>query len=137
MFIEKSDLTRNIHLEYLDEITRGDDLIVNASIDAAIIEIKGYLIARYDVTSIFSQTGTNRNALLVEFASDIAIYNLVDIDRPGINMEDRRARYKRAIDWLKQVNSGDINTNLPLLPDNEVPVNRIAFGSNKKRNNHY
>lgn len=134
-YITKEDITKSLHAEYLDEITRGDDLIINASIDASIIEMKGYLLARYDVASIFSKSGDNRNALLVEFCVDIAIYNIIDIDRPGIIMEDRRERYKRAIDWLKQVNNGNINTDLPFI--SIETKNKISYGSNLKRKSHY
>ncbi len=136
-FIDKTDITKSLHLEYLDEITRNDDLIVNANIDAAEAEMKAYLANIYDVVAIFSKTGSYRNALLVEFNVDIAIYNLVDIDRPGIDMEDRRARYKRAIDWLKQVRDGNLSADLPLLENDEEKKHPVQWGSKPKRNNHY
>lgn len=136
-FIDKTDIIKALHGEYLDEITRNDELIIKAGIDAAISEMKAYLANIYDVQLIFSATGNNRNALLVEFAVDIAIYNIVEIDRPGIDMEDRRARYKRAIDWLKQVRDGNLNADLPLLDNTEENKNPILYGSLSKRKNHY
>lgn len=136
-FISKDDIIKSLHLEYLDEITRSDDTIVEVNINAAEAEMKGYLSGIYDTDYIFSRTGSDRNALLVEFNVDIAIYNLVDIDRPGIDMEDRYRRYKRAIDWLKAVMEGKINADLPKLEEDEEKQQGVIYGSRQKRGNHY
>lgn len=136
-FIEKADLTKEIRLEELNAITRNDDTIIDYGIDAAISEIKGYLANNYNVSSIFSQTGSNRHGLLVNFAIDITIYIIVATALPGQDLEDRRARYKRAIDWLKGVAKGEIATDLPeLVSDDSVSI-RGAVGEHFKRNNYY
>ena len=136
-FITKDDIIKALHGEYLEEITRGDDLIVDANIDAAIEEMGGYLSGIYDIDVVFAQTGANRNSLLVQFGADIAIFNIVEVDRPGIDMEDRTLRYKRAIAWLKEVMKGNINAKLPKLEEDEDKQEKVIFGSRPKRNNHY
>ncbi len=138
MFITKDDLYRAIRQEELEQITRGDDTMIQYAIDVAQKEIRSYLADRYDVDTIFAQTGQLRHTLLLNFAVDIAIYILVAVALPGQSLEDRRARYKRAIDWLKQVRIGSIPTDLPVLPINEqnkTPVGKLH--ANPKRNNYY
>ncbi len=137
-FISKTDLTKNIRLEELDQITREDDTIIAFGIDAAIAELRGYLAKAYNVSSIFSQTGTARHALLVNFAIDISIYIIISTALPGQDIEDRRARYKRAIDWCKGVQKGEIATDLPELEVTAAnTTSRGAFGEHVKRNNNF
>jgi phage gp36-like protein len=138
MFVEKTDLIKEIRLEELNQITRNDDTLITYSCDVAISEMKSYLYPTYNVNSIFSATGTSRHPLLLNFGIDIAIYILVATALPGQDLEDRRARYKRAIDWLKGVNKGDISTDLPVgdlvSPNN---IKKGAVGEHKKRNNYF
>lgn len=136
MFIEITDVTKQIRAEELTAITRGDDTLVYYGIDAAVAEAKSYLSKLFDTDKIFNQTGSSRNALLVNFIVDIAIYIIVSTALPGQDLEDRRARYKRAIDWLKQVKTGDISSDLPQLT-NEIANSRGAIGTHTKRNNYF
>jgi len=136
-FINDTDLQREIRAEEITQITRGDDTIAPFAIDAAIAEMKGYLSKFYNVDSIFSQTGTSRNTLLVNFAIDIAIYIIISTAPPGQNTEDRRARYKRAIDWLKGVSKGEIDTDLPVIIVTDSVNKRGAVGEHIKRNNNF
>jgi phage gp36-like protein len=136
-FIEKTDLQKEIRLEELNQITRNDETIVAYAIDSAISEMKGYLSKYYNVTSIFSKTGTQRHNLLINFSIDIAIYIIVSNALPGQDLEDRRARYKRAIDWLKGVQKGEISTDLPEIESTESVDKRGAVGEHTKRNNYF
>jgi phage gp36-like protein len=136
MFIDKTDIIKEIRTEELDVISRYDDTLVQFGIDAAIAEMKSYLARLFLVDLIFSQTGSNRHPLLVNFAVDIAIYVMVSTAQPGQDLEDRRARYKRAIDWLKQVKSGEITSDLPPVTDNGLTI-RGKVGEHTKRNNYY
>lgn len=134
-FLSKQDFDSRIYAEILDAITRNDDTIVDVMIDVAISEMKGYLSARYDTDAIFSQSGSNRHPVILEFAKDIALYHLHSIHDPAKIPEIRVDRYKRAIEWLKEVNAGHINPDLPLSQDQKKDY--VAFGSNPKRQNHY
>ena len=137
MFIEKSDLKGSIRLEYIDQISREDETIVTGAIASSIIEMKGYLSSRFNVDSIFSQDGENRDQLLIALLSDMVIYELIDIIPAGIDIDDRRARYKRAITWLEDVQAGTINADLPKLVDDEnnPTTNKVEYSSNPKRKN--
>jgi phage gp36-like protein len=136
-FIEINDLYGSIREEELDTITRNDDTIVNYGIDAAISEMKSYLIPTYDVNQIFSKTGKSRHALLLNFGIDIAIYIIVATALPGQNLEDRRARYKRSIDWLKQLKDGEVTSDLPITSVDSPKTKRGAYGEHNKRDNYF
>jgi phage gp36-like protein len=137
-FISKTDLGSKILLAELDQITGGDDNLINQAIDSAQAEMRSHLYDWYDVETIFSKTSTERNQLLVDLLSDMAIYRLVARVQAGQDVEDRRARYKRAIDWLKlatkPANSADkIYPDLPLR-ETGTAENKINYSSNPKRN---
>jgi phage gp36-like protein len=136
-FISLVDIQKKIRLEEINQITRNDDTIVIFAIDAAISEMKGYLSKYYDVNSVFQQTGSSRNSLLVDFAIDIAIYNIISTCPPGQDVEDRIARYERAIKWLKGVAKGEITTDLPPIIIAESVNKRGTVGEHAKRDNYF
>lgn len=136
-FITISELKTHLYTENVDVINRGDDTITQSAIDAAIAEAKSYLGA-YDAATIFARTGSARNALLVVFVKDIAAWHFLVLCNAGTELQLRQDRYERAIAWLKAVQKGDVNPDLPLEEDEEgVETGIIIFGSNDKRDNHY
>ncbi|WP_241279761.1 phage protein Gp36 family protein [Chryseobacterium cucumeris] len=104
---------------------------------AAQAEMESYLRQRYDVAKIFSETGGNRNALIILYMVDIALYHLhANISADNVP-EIRIIRYNAAKDWLKAVAKGDISPDLPEKPDEgeggEGSGNQIVeFGSRPK-----
>lgn len=134
-FIAKGDLLTYILLDELDEITRGDDTLVDQAIDAAIQEMRAYLYDVFDVDDIFGQTGSARHQLLVNYACDITIYLLVARLQAGQDIEQRRLRYKRAVDWMKAVTKTETYSDLPRRE--ETKQAHIVTGSNLKRNNYF
>ena len=139
MFISKDDITNDgIHSEILDALTRYTDTTVDDLILVAVDETAGYLTSRYDVNTIFSQTGTNRNATLKQKVIDIALYHIHSRANPNVLPEIRMKRYDDAIDWLMGVQRGQIvPPGLPLLPSDSGEGGMITYGSNPKRKNHY
>ena len=134
MFITKSELSSHMHIETVDVITGSDDAIVDAAIDAAISEAKGYL-TEFDTEHIFGATGGDRHPLLVTFVKDIAVWHLVVLSNYNADIELREKRYNRAIDWLKYVQKGLVVPDLPR-PADDVPKT-IIHGSNPKRTQHF
>ncbi|MBR5834704.1 MAG: DUF1320 family protein [Bacteroidales bacterium] len=138
-FINPEDYDASIHKEILDAVTRNDAQIIEICEDRAISEMKGYMSAKFDCEKIFSATGEARHQLVLMMAIDIAIYHLFCIHNPRNISEIRVERYKRAIEWCKQVRSGEVNPqDLPLL---EQEVREASAGiqvrSNPKRNNFF
>jgi phage gp36-like protein len=103
----------------------------------AIEEISGYIRERYDLVKIFSSTGEERNALIVMYACDIALYHL-GASVPGRGgQEIREYRYERAVKWLEGVQKGAIMPGLPTLTgeNGEEDVNNpIKYGLGIKNN---
>lgn len=140
-YLTIQELNTHLHDELVETITRGDNAIAEAAIDAAVAEAKGYL-SRFDTARIFSALGSKRNQLLLIFVKDIAIWHLINLCNAGTELELRQDRYERAIDWLKAVQKGDVSPDLPEWEPEEgkgdqYTVGMIAYGSNPKRCQHF
>lgn len=135
MFIQRDDLSVAIRQYDIDSIIGGDDTLVDIAIISAISEMRPYLY-RYDCDTIFGATGKSRHPLMVRFAVDIAVFELCSICLPNQDLENRRALYNRAINWLKDIKNNETPTDLPLLPEAEAPVmGTITFGGTPARDN--
>lgn len=133
MFITKLDLETHLRGEVVNLITRAEDAIIEAAIDGAISEIKGYL-SGYDTDAIFKAECKERHALLLIFAKDIAVWHLINLCSAASNYEKREGRYKRACEWLKGVQRGDISPDLPKIAD---APKLVLSSSNPKRTTHF
>lgn len=141
-FLTPEELKTHLYRESVETIARDDETIVVAAIDAAIQEAYGYLGA-YDREKIFSAEGAARNALLLIFVKDIAVWHFVNLCNAGTDLELRQDRYDRAIGWLKSVQRSETKPNLPVPDDadgdgtSDRPVGEYIFGSNPKRTQQY
>ncbi|HHU96842.1 MAG: DUF1320 family protein [Bacteroidota bacterium] len=137
-FLTKNELKTHLYEENVDVISRNDETILTAAIDAAVQEAKGYL-GDYDVNSVFGATSGDRNALLLVFVKDIAVWHFLNLCNAGTDLRLRQDRYERAIDWLKAVQKGNVTPDLPKAVDESgTPTGGIIiFGSNPKRNQHF
>ena len=133
-YLSTTELKTHLYNENIEVISRGDNTIIEAAIDAAISEAKGYLSA-YDTLLIFAAEGAARNALLLTFVKDIATWHFLVLCNAGVEIKLRQDRYERAIAWLKAVQKGDGSADLPEKEDD--PAGVIKFGSNPKRNQHF
>lgn len=130
------DMKTNIRSEIDNIISRGDATILQEAVIAAEEEAKGYL-SRFDITAVFSTTGTQRNAILLLNLKAMAKWHFIALSNPDIDYEDTKLRYDRAIEWLQGVQSGKIIPNgLPAAQPAEQSQ-YFHLSSNKKRNNHY
>ena len=81
MFLEIEELN-TIAAEYkLQEIADYDDTILTACIRAAISRVRSYLSGRYDVEAIFSATGEERNADLLEICKNLSLIHISEPTR--------------------------------------------------------
>lgn len=140
MFLQISDLKNNIYNYQVDQITEGDTAIVLQAMAAAEQELKSYLQGNhkkeyldgrflYDIDAIFSATGDDRNAMLLNCAINIAKWNIVDLCNVDILYEQAKERYDRAIAWLKDLASGKVNlSDLPKIKRNENDAENKASG---------
>ena len=139
-FLTPQELETHLYKEHIEVISREDTTILSAAIDAAVSEAKGYLAA-FDRDRIFTATGGQRNALLLIFVKDIAVWHFVNLCNAGTDLSLRQDRYDRAIAWLKAVQKGDVSPDLPRLDadgDGQADMaGAVPFGSNPKRIQHF
>lgn len=140
MFLTPSELRTHLYRESVSAISRDDETIILAAIDAAIQEAWSYLGA-YDRERIFSAEGSDRNALLLILVKDIAVWHFINLCNAGTELQLRQDRYERAVAWLRQVQKGEVKPFLPIvdkdgdgLPDG---AGEYIFGSNPKRHQHF
>ena len=137
-YLTKDELGSNLYPEIIDEISRMDDTKVSTAITAAISEASSYLSA-FDVTAIFNATGDDRNAIVLLYVKDIAIWHYIQLANANIEIDLRMERYKFAIKYFEKVQSGKSVPNLPYVSV-EAPAqaeNFIKWGSNTKRHNYF
>ena len=139
-FITIEELRTHLHQESVETISRQDETVVLAAIDAAVAEAYGYLGA-YDREKIFSASGDERNALLLTFVKDIAVWHFICLSNAGVEIQLRQDRYERAISWLRAVQKSEITPNLPIAEDADNDGKpdgaQYIYGSNPKRSQHF
>lgn len=139
MYLTPSELTSHLYRESIDTISREDEAPILAAIDAAISEARGYLTA-YDTHALFSAEGEARNALLLLFVKDIAVWHFVNLCNAGTDLDLREKRYDRAVSWLRQVQKGEVVPDFPIVDkdgDGKADgAGQYIYGSNPKRNLH-
>lgn len=115
-FITPEELETHLYKENIEAISREDETLLTAAIDAALQEAYGYLGA-YDRKKIFEATGRQRNALLLIFVKDIAVWHFVNLCNAGTDLQLRQDRYERAVAWLRQVQKSDVKPDLPVMDE--------------------
>ena len=137
-FLSAEELTTHLYAENINVISNNDPAILEAAIDGAKSEARGYL-GRFDTEVIFSAEAEARNALLLIFVKDIAVWHFVNLCNAGTDLALRQHRYDRAVDWLKAVQKGNVTPDLPIKTDDEgeAVAGLIIFGSNPQKNQHF
>ena len=132
MFIEISELN-TVAAEYkLEEITDYDDGILQQCILAAVKRVRRMLSGRYDVDSIFTAKGEERDAELLEICKNIALWFLVRRCNVDILYHRVKETYDRDMEYLEELKNGDIPSDLPLREVDGQPVGVFRSGSNRK-----
>jgi len=115
MFITIQDYATVCDERELDVLQNADGSIREAAEKVALDEVASYLRARFDVQKTYSQTGSERNAHLVQIVADVALYYLSKRLPQKMAGQKRAELYDQAIDWLKLVGTGKISPDLPVI----------------------
>ena len=134
---------KTVLYEYqMDQITEENENIVTEGIEAAITEVKSYLYASnnrremagltaqqyqawklYDVDTIFSKTGDNRNKFLMRLVQRVAAWNICELSNVGVNYDHVKERYDNAITTLEKIaGMGEYATSQMVLTDLDSPA---------------
>lgn len=138
MFITSDELKTHLYTENISAIQGDDETILTAAIDGACQQAKSYLQA-FDTDAVFGAAGAARNALLLIFIKDMAVWHFIKLCNAGTSISFRRDNYTDAIDWLKNVQKGNTIPDFPLRIDisGKTEINTpIKIGSNPKRGQH-
>lgn len=135
MYITVEELKTHLYAEQLEAISGDDETLLISAIEGAVQEAKGYL-HKFDLVAIFGGTGDARNALLVIFVKDVAIWHYINLANPGADYKLRQDRYNRAVAWLKSVQAGEVVPDLPIADQEENTAGSVSWSSNTKRENY-
>ncbi len=138
MFITDNDYEVQVRQEIVQLLDGSNDhSAVRLAERMAIDQIKSYLSGRYDTQTIFACEGDERDLFLVMIAIDIALYHLWSKRAPRKIPEFRAQRYQDALDWLKAVGEGTLQTDLPQLPTDEYTGDVLITSNYKPNQNKY
>lgn len=132
MFIEITELNTVAAQYKLEEITDYDDGILQQCVLAAVKRVRRLLSGRYDVDSIFSAKGEERDAELVEICKNIALWFLVRRCNVDILYNRVKETYDRDMAYLRELKDGSIPSDLPLRETGGQPVGVFRSGSHCK-----
>lgn len=136
MYIVTSDIENHIEQGLLAALTFNDpDTNTPIVISQAISQLRSYLLARYQIDLELAKTGADRDSLIVMLCLDLVVYHLFTlVDAAHIPIA-RADRYKAALDFLKDAQSGLSVLNIPVVTDDTKF--EVKGGSNAKRVNQY
>lgn len=137
----------SLYPEIIQKITRGSEVAAEMQILSAESLVRSYM-SRYDTLAIFgtsdvAPTFTGGDVELIKkMVKIIASYYLVRLANPNVQLELYRADFEDAVTWLKELQRGDVNPDLPYKTDNpETPENEsatdVSWSSNVKRINSF
>lgn len=137
----------SLYPEIIQKITRSSNEAGELQILAAESLVRSYM-SKYDLKAIFGDAETEPTfkgadvELIKKVIKIIASYYLVRLANPNVNIELYRADYEDAIDWLKELQNGKVNPDLPYkqddpdTPDDEG-LSDVSWKSNPQRNNFF
>jgi len=138
MEITKEDVKMALYGEITDEITRGDDALLDKKIAVGKGVIYSYL-NRFDTDLIFSDAW--ENDLLKQLCVNIIAWHIASVSSPNVHLDIIRTNYEDAIEFLESVQKGLVRPDWPIREDKEDTAydegGNIQWSSNKKRNNHF
>lgn len=134
IFLETADLNKQIKAGNLNSIIENNTALLDDAELAALAEMQSYLRDRFDVATIFSATGTDRNSLLVMYLADMLLYHLHSRVAPLQMPEVRVTRYEAALEFLQDVNRGTLSLALPQTTEQAQKSDVLHVGENKREN---
>lgn len=133
-FITDNDFEVQVRQEILSLLDGTDEkTAVELATRMATDQIRQYIGGRYDCDAIFAAEGDNRDHFIVMITIDILLYHLWAKRAPRKIPEYRVTRYQDALDWLKDVGTGEMDSALPQLSTEEY-IGQISIKSKYKPN---
>lgn len=131
-FLTADDYKESIKDNILTDIIEGDDTLRTSAELKSQELMESYLAMRFKVGTIFSQTGVERNPMIIQFMVDISLYYLHKRINPNQIPDIRIEEFDNAKQWLSKVSAGKLKPNLPELANDEGNSKTVSYGSNTK-----
>lgn len=119
-FLNDSDYTALIRNEIKGALVgQYTDSKLHAAEKMAIAQIKQYISGKHPVEQVFvsydpdTDTEDNRDAFIIMITIDLTLYHLYTSTAPNLIPKHRNERYADALEWLKGVAKGSIESDLP------------------------
>ncbi len=135
-FLTPEELSTHLYADVMHAISNNDNTNVQTAINAATAEAQGYM-SRYDAVTILGKAGDERDPILLMYLKDMAVWHLIALGNPGIEMELRENRYNSAIGWLTKIQAGKVVPSGWPLNEPAAEQSYFQYGSNPRRSNHY
>jgi phage gp36-like protein len=135
-YITRDDFHQIIRDVFVDAIIDEDDTIFLQAVESAVSQVRSYLFGRYDVDTIFAQTGTNRHSYLVRIVCYVTRYILNDrIPKRDTGAATKAEKdYTDSIAYLKLVMKGDVEMELPRKPNADTtPITQFRSSAGVPR----
>ena len=106
-FLVKADFKTHIYSEIIAAIDRDDEDLLDDAIATAEGIAKSYL-SRFNITTLFSAAGSDRDPVLLMYCKDMAVWHFCVLANPSISLEHIRDRNDDAIKELGKMQSGKV-----------------------------
>lgn len=137
MFLAQTDLTSKIRQSDLQQIVGGNDAVVSHAMATAEGVARSILADRFDVDKLFSAAPDHRELIIVGACVDIAIYEIVVLAQPNIDLTDRRERAQAATRYLRDLAAGKYTVGWPLRVQSTTDESVVQSGGRPSRGNYF
>ncbi len=134
IFLTETDFNSRLDSNIRNQITEGNQEVLDGAEQSAMAVIQDALSANYDLDYEFAKTGTDRHKNLIKWMLNLCIYFIYE-KVPDTQVPERVVKnYNDTTKELQQLEAGKKNTTLQKLV-NEDGSNPTVFrwGSNKAR----
>lgn len=135
-FLTKDDIITRIQEKHLDQITEGNDGLIDDASATAQATIRDSLFDKYDCTTVFAATGDDRNKNVLRWMIVLTIYYLYERIPDKLVPERVVKNYDDTLGLLLDIQDGKKGVDLPRLikeGTDGLPKTKFRYGGEIQR----
>jgi hypothetical protein len=132
-FLTPGDYEVPIRTNRLTQIIDSTPIILDEAEGTALQIVRDALHSRYDVDAIFATTGTDRPAQVVRWMVTLVLYFLYERIPDNIMPERIKNNYEITLEYLKDLEDGKRDSELPRKTVDDKPKTKFIYGGNTPR----
>lgn len=113
MFLLKEDFYSQIRQLRFEQMTEDSTLVIQQATNEAVAIVKSYLFTLYDTDTVFAQTGTDRDTLVMAWCKNVAIFILHKRLPQAMIPPNVQVSYEDTLRMLEKIATGKIAADLP------------------------